>query len=1189
MNKQQLLLSTVLSICIALNATAALPHAGTSVPATSTDTLNRGIGCYPGSPAEYTAPRLVADNHYRNVALNRMATASSSADWNLTAQLLTDGILSKGTPATITVSTNRGVDHTRARLRSIDGNPVTPYYLYGPQSWIQYDWTGMHIAVDTLRLITETAFRQAAVSGQWTIRVMGSRDGRSWKFLGKISGQGVPGYVTAQTAAEDPNNHLGTTTLPLSRAKLEIPLPAGSSWQHLRLEFNMADAVWWRLCEVDGGRIAEKEAHFEMNTVKWQRSNMQWLPSEHFFSCWASDPTKSAEPQWAQVDLGTQVSFDKIILHWLHRPKQGKIQVSDDGKHWTDIITLSANGPLTETLSCKSQGRFVRLWLTRPDASGQYAATELEVMGRGGLHAEPARTLDIGDGKLSLNQWQVRRAGDNRWIEATVPGTVLTSYINIGAVPYNLYANNMRQISESFFNSDFIYRTNFSWKADGKSRHYLNFDGIDWKSTVTLNGHGLGHTAGAFIRSRFDITPFLREGKNTLEVHVVKNAHPGAVKVANVESTDINGGVIGLDSPTFSPTMGWDWITSTPGRCMGIWNDVYLTSDDGVSIIDPYVTTTLNHPDTLASMTASATLINEGTTRRALTVKGWIGNIAFSRDISLAPGEKRLVTFTPTDFPQLSQQHMRLWWPNGYGEAYRYDAGFTVSEGGNDLSTLTYKAGLREMAYDETDSVLRIWVNGKRFIPLGGNWGFPESNLTYRGREYDAALRYHREMGMNIVRNWVGQVGDDEFFDACDRYGIMVWQDFWLANPWDGPDPADERMFMDNVRDVISRLRRHPSIALYCGRNEGYPPASLDAALRQAIRSLHPQMGYISSSADGVVSGRGPYGLWTTARYFSHLSGKLHSEEGISCIPNYESLKRMLAPEGLWPMGEAWGQHDFPTAHGHNFAQMVERHFGTASSAKQFTQWAQWVNYDGHRAMFESRLQDRMGLLIWMSHACWPALTWATYDYYLEPTAAYFGIKKALEPLHIQYNPAKSTVEVADISVDSPGEMTARLQILNMHGTILADHSAPVSIDRDQTVTVMPVEKPDEEVYFLRLYLTKNGKLISENFYVEGRVTDNLKALRTLPTATVETKSHFQQAPNGDWTGTATVTNPGNSPALLIRLCLKGNDGEQILPVIYSDNYFALMPGESRTVKVSFKKADARGCSPTIEARPFSF
>src|SRR5208283_585953 len=114
----------------------------------------------------------------------------------------------------------------------------------------------------------------------------------------------------------------------------------------------------------------------------------------------------------------------------------------------------------------------------------------------------------------------------------------------------------------------------------------------------------------------------------------------------------------------------------------------------------------------------------------------------------------------------------------------------------------------RQFTYSEESGALTIFINGRRFVGRGGNWGFSESNLLYRDREYDAAVRYHRDMGFTMIRNWVGQVGDDAFFDACDRYGVVVWQDFWLANPLDGPDPADGAMFLANAADFIDLGRR---------------------------------------------------------------------------------------------------------------------------------------------------------------------------------------------------------------------------------------------------------------------------------------------------------------------------------------------------------------------------------------------
>ncbi len=170
----------------------------------------------------------------------------------------------------------------------------------------------------------------------------------------------------------------------------------------------------------------------------------------------------------------------------------------------------------------------------------------------------------------------------------------------------------------------------------------------------------------------------------------------------------------------------------------------------------------------------------------------------------------------------------KLWWPNGYGDPNLYDVELKFETDAGVSDAKTFQTGVRQFTYSEDGGALRIWVNGRRFIPRGGNWGFGESMLRYRAREYDAAVRYHRDMNFTMIRNWVGQIGDDAFYEACDRYGIVVWQDFWLANPWDGPNPDDNAMFLRNVDDFVRRIRNHPSIGLYCGRNEGYPPKPID-------------------------------------------------------------------------------------------------------------------------------------------------------------------------------------------------------------------------------------------------------------------------------------------------------------------------------------------------------------------------
>ena len=230
----------------------------------------------------------------------------------------------------------------------------------------------------------------------------------------------------------------------------------------------------------------------------------------------------------------------------------------------------------------------------------------------------------------------------------------------------------------------------------------------------------------------------------------------------------------------------------------------------------------------------------------------------------------------------------KLWWPAGYGKQDLYEVQLQFVANNNVSDTKTFMSGVREMAYNEDNNILKIWINGRRFIGRGGNWGFPESMLLYRGREYDIAVKYHADMNFTMIRNWVGQTADEEFYEACDRHGVMVWQDFWLANPVDGPNPYDPALFLSNVDDMVKRIRNHPSIAIYVGRNEGNPPPEIDEPIREMLPEIHPGIHYISNSAMGVVSGGGPYRAQETVNYFrQRATPKLHSEMG---MPNIVEL-----------------------------------------------------------------------------------------------------------------------------------------------------------------------------------------------------------------------------------------------------------------------------------------------------------
>lgn len=1185
-------LPRLLTLCGAVAVSALLGGCGQSgVPAESfdrSDYYTRGIGSYPGDPGEDFSPSLRPDySTYRNIALLRSAYNSSSYDYNLTAQLVTDGVISDKQPQYLDLSTQNGDIARREREWMIDQGPYSRNAVTGEDAYFLFTLNNWKEKADKVQFRGSVAYDENKIKDGYEIVCEGSNDGNTWTELAALKGKGMPGKASKYKAHSDPNkNSWDPGTLPTRMLNETLTFDQPGEYAYYRMRLKMEGAAYW--------------AFFEMNFYN-QDKLIDLLPSKFFNSAWMSATTGE---EWVYVDLGSQSEFDKVKLHWINKAIKGKIQVSDDAKQWVDIANLPGGDANLDEIKLKGKGRYVRVWMEQPANDGRYILSEIEVMGKGGLLAQPAAapasTKD--EIRLSGGNWKVQRASEvtasgeeiskpsfspENWIVATVPGTVLSSYKNIGAIPNPNYADNLMQISESFFNSNFWYRDEFEVPEGFKQdRLFLNFDGINWKANVYLNGNKIGRIEGAFIRGVFDVTDRVVPGKNVVAVEIIKNEHIGAIKEKCEKNTDFNGGILGADNPTFHASIGWDWISTIRGRNIGIWDDVYLTSTGKVTIQDPFVQVVLPLPDTTsATLTPEVIVKNHDAAPVKGVLTGKIGDITFEQPVELAANEEKTVTFDPNSFSQLKVQNPRLWWPKGYGSPYLYDANFTFKVGDKVSDSEDFKVGIRQMTFNENNSILSLFINGRRFIGRGGNWGFGESNLNYRGREYDIAVAYHADMNFTMMRNWVGMIGDKELYEACDRHGIMIWQDFWLANPADGPDPYYPEMFIANAEDYVKRIRSHASIGLYCGRNEGFPPEQIDKALRRIIKEDHPDIHYISSSADDVVSGHGPYRMLPAKEYFTLKTGndKFHSERGMPNVMTYESMLRTFSPEGIWPQDNQWGMHDYTREGAQgctSFNEIIAKGYGEPQSAKEFAELAQWVNYDGHRSLFESRSQNRKGLLMWMSHSCWPSMVWQTYDYYFEPTAAYFAIKKASEPLHIQWNPATDEVEVVNYSAGTRKGLTAKVQILNMDGSVAWEKEATVDSNEDTTDKCIKLAFPANlsKVHFIKMVLTENGKVVSDNFYHRSLEENNYQDLRQLAKVALQSTTTVDKHADGTWSAVSVIENKTSTPALMIRLnVVGGKDGQQLLPVFYSDNYFSLLPGEKKEVRMSWKDEDTRG------------
>ncbi len=1137
-------------------------------PANQESSFNLPPGHYPGDPAENFAPVLhPGGESSRNLALYRASWHSSSYDYNLTAQLITDGIVDTAMPWTLTAATSAEAPlNKRVREMLTDDNAVTTVHIPGSHAWVEIGLQGRKTlpAIDGIVLKIPLRGIYNGKKGSWQYLAAGSDDGKTWTVLGQKKGYG---------------SLADTTLFPLGDIFRPVILfKKAKTYRYYKVILQSPLLEAWNIGEfilLHDGRPLE---------IK---------PSSHFMSAWMSEDNR---PQWLLTDLGASSHIDSIVLHWIRPALAGSIEVSEDKESWQEISTLPAVTSQVMRIipSTPARGRYVRLSLKDPADGKHFVLSEMAVFGKGGLVPQPVPQPGVTDDHklyLSGGNWKLQRASqvpeegsvlsrpgydDAAWVPATVPGTELVSYLNAGAIPDPNYADNQLMVSESFFLSDFWYRNVFDVPASFKEKHLqLHFDGINWKAEVWVNGTRAGRIDGAFVRGNFDVSSLIVPGQqNVIAVKVFRNTHPGGVKEKTFKSPGLNGGVLGADNPTFHATVGWDWIPTIRGRDAGIWNDVYLSTTGPVTLENPRVTTTLPLPDTTtADIAISVEVRNHADQLVKGRLAGSFGDITFEEPVELAAGTSRMITLNPAGHPELHLKGPKLWWPNGYGAPNLYDVSLSfVAEDGSVSDRKEFHTGIRQMSYSEEGGVLKIWVNGKRFIARGGNWGFPESMLRYRQREYDAVVRYHRDMHFTMIRNWVGMTGDDEFWEACDKYGILVWQDFWLANPWDGPDPDNDSMFLDNAKDFIQKICNHPSIGLYCGRNEGYPPPVLDKGLRQLISTYHPGIHYISSSADDVVSGHGPYRAMPVKYYFAERATKmLHSEMGMPNVMTFESLEATIPDSALWPQGRMWGLHDYCAEGAQNaisFNNIVKNKYGGADNVKEWVTLAQFVNYDGYRAMFEAQSRHRMGLLLWMSHPAWPSLSWQTYDYYFEPTAAYFGCKKASEPLHIQWNALTDSVEAVNYSGRTAPGLTARIELINMDGQVKQSREKTFDLPEDAVVRLAAMDYPGglTPVHFIRLTLLHEGKEISRNIYLHGTEEGNLQAIRRLSAANLAVTN--TRTMKGDlWHLTTTLKNISEVPALMVRLkVVRRPGGDRVLPVLYSDNYITLMPGEKRTV-----------------------
>lgn len=807
----------------------------------------------------------------------------------------------------------------------------------------------------------------------------------------------------------------------------------------------------------------------------------------------------------------------------------------------------------------------------------------------------------VADGsQISSPSWQ-----PVGWMEAIVPGTILTTLLHNKQIPDPFFGLNNTKIPDVYLTGRDYYTywflTDFELPAFGEGDQvWLNFRGINYFAEIFLNGKRVNTTThqGMYLREKFLITPYLLKGKsNRLAVWV---APPDPV--GNPNGGQGGDGTIARNV-TMQCTAGWDWICSIPDRNTGIWDQVSLEISGSVDLKNPYVETRVpgvRSPEgkqNPAFITASFELKNV----TGKPVKG-VASAEFDgqkliQNITLQPGEDKLVTFK-----EIEIKNPRLWWPNGVGEHTLYPVGLIFTDDfGTVLDHETFPVGIRETGHSfNTKLRAQVFtVNGQKIFIKGGNWIASDALLRLSPERYEAEVRLHAGMNMNMIRVWGGGLTErPEFYNACDKHGILVWQDLWVSGDcngeWQDPKkldsqerrkayPDDHQLFLTSVADQVKMLRNHPSLFMWCGGNETYPPKDiLDALEKDILPILDPKRYFLDMSISPKLmtneqgrTGDGPYVILEPADMFIKKSYPFNPEIGSVGIPNFDGLKKIIPSEEMkvprMPNGTgSWEYHKY-----HSFHEFPDR-YGRVKGIEDFCLKTQIVSYEQYRSLQESfnyKMWDwYSGMLIWKNQNPWTALRGSFYDYYLDYQGGYFGYRHAAFPLHIQLNLNDSSICVINQTIRNTGKISAVIRLFDLHGKLVSESKKPVILEAQETKLLDKVVLPvgGNGLYFLRLQLLDaQNKELDENFYWLTAKAKSYEALNELTQVklalTTERNEKDQQIIN--------VGNPGKETAFFIRLKVVDEKGELVLPVYLEENFFTLLPGESRKVKLDVTKA----------------
>ncbi|MFL6601448.1 MAG: glycosyl hydrolase 2 galactose-binding domain-containing protein [Steroidobacteraceae bacterium] len=474
---------------------------------------------------------------------------------------------------------------------------------------------------------------------------------------------------------------------------------------------------------------------------------------------------------------------------------------------------------------------------------------------------------------------------------------------------------------------------------------------------------------------------------------------------------------------------------------------------------------------------------------------------------------------------------------------------------------------------------LVIRVNGVPIAARGGNWGMDDMLKRVSRERLEPYFRLHQAANLNIIRNWLGQNTEEVFYDLADEYGLLVLNDFWASTENFQVEPQDPQLFLANAREVLLRYRNHPSIAVWFGRNEGVPQPIINEGLADLIASLDGTRHYTGSSNDVNLQGSGPYNYRPPYQYFTELARGFSVEVGTPSLSTLEALEASIPPADRWPISDTLAYHDWHFGGNGDvasFMSAMQRQLGAPVNLADFERKAQMMNYVSYRAVFEgfqAHLWSRnSGRLLWMTHPSWPSNTWQIYSSDYDTQASYYGVKSACEPVHAQMNLPDYTLAVVNTTRQERRNLTLTSRIFSLDGHVLAHRSDKVNAGANATTNLKPLNLTailaQSDLVLVVLTLDAPGGVrVSENIYWQGRDEASQQKLNSLARQTLTVTAHAARQAE-QTVVSVELQNRGSVPALAAKLTAVDDDGKRVLPVLYSDNYLTILPGEPRRVEI---------------------